>query len=707
MSRKSATLLAGAALATLASFASAQVTVNGVVGGGEYAAPLTLQTTKTGFGNNFNELNGAYGAYDLTSGVLNLAFTGNLEGTGFPNRFVLFLDTKSGGVVANAAGGGFNQFGSVGGQATDDWGTDTDGGAGVSPTPGGGSIVPAGFNPELSFEVNYYAPNDRYYTNIIDMTLPNEDHPNRDVYLGENQPGAGGATQTYYRDGGVTPAGSVTHAFNNSNVDGVVGNGDPDQPGAYPQGDPTTSLTGFEYGFDSAFVSHEPGKAIRAFAFISNPGGDYLSNQFLPGIGYTNAGNLEGAGGFGGGPLFDARDLPTGDGFMLTIWEPTFTAGANNKWSTAANWAGAFAPNGVEHDAAFNGAGGAVDLDTNVTVGTLKFNGTGGYTVGTTSASAITLNAGSGAARIESAANQNVVSAKVVLASDARLITRGAAQLTLGDLENLSGKTITTAGTGNVILGAQNHSAGSIMVVDSGNATFSQDAGTPAARNLRVFANGNLQLNSTQNLQELGVNAGGSATMAANGNRTLYADNLSVAFDVGNSVYTGKLDMTDNDLVVNNGSYSTLWAAVLGGFGNTVGITSSSSDGSQILALFDNAQVGATDWNGAPVGANAVIGKYTYFGDANIDGQVTGDDYTVIDANLNSTPAVGLGWLSGDMNLDGTITGDDYTVIDANLNLGVGNPLGASSLSAVPEPASLGVLATAAAGLLMRRRRNG
>jgi hypothetical protein len=53
----------------------------------------------------------------------------------------------------------------------------------------------------------------------------------------------------------------------------------------------------------------------------------------------------------------------------------------------------------------------------------------------------------------------------------------------------------------------------------------------------------------------------------------------------------------------------------------------------------------------------------TYFGDANIDGQVTGDDYTVIDANLNTTPLAGLAWLSGDMNLDGSVTGDDYTVI--------------------------------------------
>ena len=63
-----------------------------------------------------------------------------------------------------------------------------------------------------------------------------------------------------------------------------------------------------------------------------------------------------------------------------------------------------------------------------------------------------------------------------------------------------------------------------------------------------------------------------------------------------------------------------------------------------------------------------------------MDGQVSGDDYTVIDANLNTTPAAGLAWLSGDANLDGAVTGDDYTVIDANLGLGVGNPLAPEAL---------------------------
>ena len=114
MSRKSASILAAAALATFASAAGAQVTVDGTVTTGEYGAPLALQTTQTGYGNNFSELDGAYANYTV-GGAAELAITGNLEGNS--NGFVIFLDRKSGGAIANTAGGGFNQFGSIGGIA--------------------------------------------------------------------------------------------------------------------------------------------------------------------------------------------------------------------------------------------------------------------------------------------------------------------------------------------------------------------------------------------------------------------------------------------------------------------------------------------------------------------------------------------------------------------------------------------------------------
>src|SRR5215813_3101765 len=112
MSRKAAYLIAVAAVSALGSGARAQ-TVDGIVSPGEYGPALALQGTRTGFGNNVSELDGAYGGYDVGTGSVNLALTGNLEGNN--NHLIIFIDAKSGGGVANTQGGGFNQFGSMGG----------------------------------------------------------------------------------------------------------------------------------------------------------------------------------------------------------------------------------------------------------------------------------------------------------------------------------------------------------------------------------------------------------------------------------------------------------------------------------------------------------------------------------------------------------------------------------------------------------------
>jgi hypothetical protein len=69
-------------------------------------------------------------------------------------------------------------------------------------------------------------------------------------------------------------------------------------------------------------------------------------------------------------------------------------------------------------------------------------------------------------------------------------------------------------------------------------------------------------------------------------------------------------------------------------------------------------------------------------GDCNLDGQISGDDYSFIDANLNTTPDPRNAWLSGDANLDGNVTGDDYSFIDANLGVGSTGPA-----AAPPAPA--------------------
>jgi len=253
-------------------------------------------------------------------------------------------------------------------------------------------------------------------------------------------------------------------------------------------------------------------------------------------------------------------------------------------------------------------------------------------------------------------------------------ITTGNA-LTVSGVVSGSGQLV-KAGPGTLVLTGNNTYTGATNV-NAGTLTIGQSSRTSSALNVANSATAAL-------------------TARTSGVKTLQVGTLNL-----NS--TGTLDLADNDLVVNNGNFSAIQALVLTGFGNPTGpgITSSTSDGSQILALFDNALIGASDWNGATIAPNAIVGKYTYFGDVNFDGQVTGDDYTIIDSNLNTAPPTGLTWLSGDANLDGIITGDDYTTIDSNLGLGAGNPL-TPALLAVPEP---GCLSIAALALLVPRRR--
>jgi hypothetical protein len=110
-----------------------------------------------------------------------------------------------------------------------------------------------------------------------------------------------------------------------------------------------------------------------------------------------------------------------------------------------------------------------------------------------------------------------------------------------------------------------------------------------------------------------------------------------------------------------------------------------------------------------------VLVKYTYFGDANLDGHVDGSDYSLIDNGfLNHLT----GWYNGDFNYDGVVNGSDYTLIDNAFNTQgasiasiVASPDAvetaqiAGSSSSVPEPASLSLVGIGAVGLLSRRRR--
>src|SRR5207249_1629016 len=137
----------------------------------------------------------------------------------------------------------------------------------------------------------------------------------------------------------------------------------------------------------------------------------------------------------------------------------------------------------------------------------------------------------------------------------------------------------------------------------------------------------------------------------------------------------GLLDLADNDLIVNRGNFTAVEALVFAGFGQNTGITSSTSDGSQILALVDNALLHSAKWDGETVAANAIVGKYAYFGDSNLDGRVNADDYSILGLNLGTRPPPGIAWLRGDADLDGVVSPGDFAILDANFGTGAAAPL--------------------------------
>jgi hypothetical protein len=129
------------------------------------------------------------------------------------------------------------------------------------------------------------------------------------------------------------------------------------------------------------------------------------------------------------------------------------------------------------------------------------------------------------------------------------------------------------------------------------------------------------------------------------------------------------LDIADQSLVLENSSLASVQSLVAAGFnhGNWLGaggITSSAAAadaaGRTAVGFASNETLGRTTFAGFDgLNGDEILVKYTYYGDANLSGHVTLDDFSLF---LNGYQSGGNTWLTGDFDFSGDVTLDDFSL---------------------------------------------
>jgi hypothetical protein len=344
-------------------------------------------------------------------------------------------------------------------------------------------------------------------------------------------------------------------------------------------------------------------------------------------------------------------------GFITVVGsqvDATWNVDADANWSLASNWAANQVPNGVNHIARLGAsitAPRTITADAPIIVGTLSFDSPVSYTIA--GSSTLTLDVASGQSLIAVTAGSHTISTPVVLNDNTTIdVTSAGSTLTLSGKLTATNQDVTKTG------------AGAVQLENIGAAALNISAGT-----MRIRAKGT-------------PNSPAGASFAAS---------LSIAPGA-------QLDLGDNSMIID---YS-------GPVGNLVDQTRADLAAGRLASSAADAthRLGYRD-----TGTELDI-KYTFAGDANLDGKVNITDLLALAQHYNTGADV---WTGGDFNYDGVTNSADLALLAANWQAGVSAPLGMpldaqlASLglpeTGVPEPAAPALVGLGLTGLLSDRRR--
>ncbi len=311
----------------------------------------------------------------------------------------------------------------------------------------------------------------------------------------------------------------------------------------------------------------------------------------------------------------------------------------------------------------------------------------------------------------------------------------GSLTINSGSTFNMAGGTFITNGaiptisnSGVATFGGNQRWAVGTTFRNYGTAAFNSDAGGGFLLPTIEARSATLSFNTSQHLGVLSIFNGAKATIASGAapHKLVRTNQLSIE---GGITPLGRLDLTNNSVIVDYVSaspFATIRSQVIsartGGTWTGFGITSSLANASTYsVACAEAYNIFGTFpavWGGETIDPTTVLLKYTYYGDANLDGQVDISDL----GKLATAWQTSGWWVNGDFDYSGFVDISDLGKLATNWQAGVGSPLGPSLDQAlvslgfgganVPEPIEpalsvLAILASWAWPLKRLCRRNG